>query len=61
MGNELCSVSTPPAVKHIKQLGVYRGGGQTVDGVMGRRVEEGAYTASLGQGVATVSGKCPLA
>lgn len=59
MGNELCSVSTPPAVKHIKQLGVY--GGQTVDGVMGRRVEEGAYTASLGQGVATVSGKCPLA
>lgn len=38
-----------------------QGGGQTVDGVMGRRVEEGAYTASLGQGVATVSGKCPLA
>lgn len=26
-----------------------------------RRVEQGAYTASLGQGVATVSGKCPLA
>lgn len=26
-----------------------------------RRAEHGAYTASLGQGVATVSGKCPLA
>ncbi|KAF3833838.1 hypothetical protein F7725_025042 [Dissostichus mawsoni] len=36
-------------------------GGPT-DGVMGRRRgEQGAYTASLGQGVATVSGKCPLA
>lgn len=34
-----------------------------MDGVMARRRrgEQGAYTASLGQGVATVSGKCPLA
>lgn len=32
-----------------------------MDGVLAGGVEGAAYTASLGQGVPTVSGKCPLA